>query len=116
MTVISRDDAVVTPRATAASAKQDTIRRWLTELDGYYEEMQTFDSMEADEIFRKLSAWTSRMSHIRSLIQRNESKLEQAFRTKQCDPFIVECERQFKIWSRVFSVQAMDASMSRSYA
>lgn len=95
----------------ATSSSGDQMKQWLAEIDEYFEHMQDFNNQEPDEIFRSLSGWTARMSHIRSVINRNESKLLQAFRTKQVDPFLLECERQFKMWSRVFSVQSMDWNM-----
>jgi hypothetical protein len=94
-------------------AKGEIMRGWLKEIDGYFEVMQKFSLMESDEIFTCLSSWTARVSHMRSMINRSESKLEQSFRTKQVDPFLSECDRQFKIWSRVFSVQSMDWDMQR---
>jgi hypothetical protein len=93
--------------------KGTILKRWLAELDGYYRQMYDFGKIEPDEIFRYLSAWTARASFMRSQIQRSESKMLQGFRTRQIDPFIEECERQFKIWSRVFSVQSLDYNMSR---
>lgn len=87
-----------------------TIRN---ELDGYYKKMIEFPTMEADEIFMQLSSFTARMSYIRSAIMRSDNRLLVALRTKEIDPFINECDRQFKIWSRTFSVQTMEYETSR---
>lgn len=100
-------------KTISTNASNDNLNGWMKELDGYYQEMQDFKNCEPDEIFMSLSAWTSRASHMRSMIHRSQSKIQQAFRTKQVDPFIDECDRQFKIWSRVFSVQTLDWNMQR---
>lgn len=93
--------------------KTDIIKLWQKELDGYFEEMYKFGDLEPDEIFRKLSAWTSRASYIRGQIVRINNKRMQWFRTQEIDPFITECDRQFKNWSRTFSVQSLDWNMQR---
>lgn len=94
------------------NTKGDLLKTWMTELDGYFEQMENFREEEPDVIFADLSAWTARASHMRSIINRNESRTHQNFRIKQIDPFISECDRQFKVWSRVFSVQSMDFNMN----
>lgn len=91
---------------------QEYINNWLLELDSYYKLMGTFSKMQPDDIFRNLSNWSARASHIRSQVNRTNSKVFQGFRTSQIDPFLNECQYQFKVWSRVFSVAQMDASLS----
>lgn len=88
--------------------KSNDLSGWREELDGYFLQMQEFGNMEPDEIFMTLSAYTSRVSYIRSQIMRSSSRILQAFRTGEVDPFINECDRQFKFWSRVQSVAQMD--------
>lgn len=94
------------------STRGEMLKVWLSELDACYDRMEKFKDEEPDEIFSCLSSWTARASHMRSLVNRSESKTDQSFRLKQIDPFITECDRQFKIWSRVFSVIQMDYNMS----
>jgi hypothetical protein len=92
--------------------KSPDILNWREELDDYYTQMQDFINDEPDEIFMRLSAFTSRVSFIRSQIMRSSSRMLQAFRTGEIDPFISECDRQFKFWSRVQSVYQTEASMT----
>lgn len=97
-----------TKNFTSPAGGGKKIQAWREELDGYYKEMSQFRYEQPDEIFMKLSGWTSRASYLRGLVFRSENRPLTAFRTKELDPFIAECDRQFKMWSRVFSVQTID--------
>lgn len=84
------------------------------ELDVFYADMCNFRSLDASEIFLKLAAFTSRASYIRGQIMRlPENRFMTNFRTKELDPFIDECDRQFKVWSRAFSVQSHEWEMTK---
>lgn len=96
------------------NSKSEELGEWRKELDEYYDQMQQFANREPDEIFMMLSAYTSRVSYIRSQIMRSNSRIMQAFRTGEIDPFINECDRQFKFWSRVQSVAQMDWNAQRN--
>ena len=109
---LQKESAV--PLVRPVTSKNERLESWLEELIECYKKMEDFRNEEPDEIFASLSAWTARASHMRSLINRSESKTNQAFRLKQIDPFISECDRQFKLWSRVFSVQTLDWNMNRN--
>ena len=114
MSIISKNDEWrTTPRTTQpvmrpVSKAAGDLKVWQAEMDGWYATMLEFPNMEPDQVFVSLSAWTARASYMRSFINRSEQRTQQTFRTKQIDPFIAECDRQFKIWSRVFSVQSLD--------
>lgn len=84
-----------------------------SELDEYYGEMLRFRDMEPDEIFMRLSAYSARASYIRSDIMRAQNRTLTAFRTGEIDPFLTECDRQFKVWSRVFAVTSLDWNLAR---
>lgn len=90
----------------------DTLNQWREELDHFYDIMNDFGGDEED-IFRNLSAMSARASQIRSLVVRQENRVLQTFRTQEIDPFLKECERQFKIWSRVFSVSQFEWEQTR---
>ena len=98
----------------ASTELTSDIRKIREEIDGYYREMIQFPAMEADEIFQRLSAYTARVSYIRSSMMRTDNRALVSLRTKEIDPFISECDRQFKIWSRVFSVQTLDWNLARN--
>ena len=89
------------------------LEEYRKEMDGFFEIMEGFNKTDPSEIFRSIAAMSSRVSHIRSLIVRADSKVWMSFRTKEIDPFLTECDRQFKIWSRAFSVQTLDWEMTK---
>ena len=91
----------------------NTLSSWRAELDEYYNMMGQFESSNIDEIMRAIASMTSRVSQIRSTVVRNENRQTQSFRTREIDPFIEECDRQFKIWSRILSIHGMDWEMSK---
>ena len=84
------------------------------ELDSYFEIMKNFQTGDPRENLMHLSSFTARMSEARGVIIRNPGgKAEQDFRTKEIDPFISECDRQFKIWSRLITYAQFDWETSR---
>ena len=93
------------------------LQKLRSEMDGYFEMMQDFQMSDPRENLSRLSAFTARMSYVRTRIIRGEadggSKEAANFRTKELDPFISECDRQFKIWSRLVTVAQLDYELSR---
>lgn len=103
---IKRD---VLPRSTG---RMD-IESMRLELDVWYQQMSEFSAYD-DDIFVKLAGFTARASGLRSQIMRvPESRLLTNFRTKELDPFIEECDRQFRLWSRNHAVQVQEWEMSK---
>lgn len=118
MTKLALDSSKVESRTTRSSMPSrdggELLVAWRLELDSFYTEMEQFATLtQPDEIFRKLSAWTARVSHIRSQIVRQQSNVWLKFRTMELEPFLVECDRQFKFWSRNFSVYSLDWDMQK---
>lgn len=105
---VSEPDTTIASPHT--SMKLNDMRK---EFDEYYSEMLRFRDMEPDEIFMRLSAYSARASYIRSDIMRAQNRTLTAFRTGEIDPFLSECDRQFKIWSRVFAVTSLDWNLAR---
>jgi len=89
------------------------IETFRAEIDQYYEEMTTFAGMDPGVILMTISGYTARASQIRSHIVRDENKPLQLFRTREIDPFLTECDRQFKIWSRLISTRQLEWETSR---
>lgn len=83
------------------------------EMDGYLEEMGGFHYMTPDEVFRLLSAWTARATELRIQLNRSDNQRANSFRTKEIEPFLEECERQFKFHSRIQATHEMDLKMVR---
>lgn len=93
-------------------AGREDLEAWRQELDSFYEVMNIF-AQDEETIFYSLSAMTSRASQIRSQVVRQENKALQVFRTQEIDPFLKECDRQFKIWSRVLTISQFEWETSR---
>lgn len=84
------------------------------ELDRYYGIMKDFHTGDPRENLMHLSSFTARMSEVRGhIVRESGSKAQQEFRTKEIDPFISECDRQFKIWSRLITYAQFDWETSR---
>lgn len=121
MTVLELNADANEPMATAVhqhTALQDVpretpvIRALQGELDAYYVQMRGFSAADVTDIFMCLAAFSARASEVRGYLSRQVSKRIDSFRTKELDPFIEECDRQFRIWSRMQSVRQMEADMS----
>lgn len=88
------------------------VERWREEMDGYYQLMRSFGEMELDEIYASLAGMTSRMSEIRTLLVRLQTRPANGFRTQEVDPFLNECDRQFKYFSRCQTVREFEAQLN----
>lgn len=85
---------------------------WKDEIAGYFGVMQKLIDMDAIAAFQHLSQFSARASEIRSQLGTQESRREAAFRIRIIDPFIEECDRQFKIHSRIQAIREMDARLA----
>lgn len=90
----------------------DAVMVWRDEIFGYFERMHRFASKEQDEVFMDLAAFSARASEIRMRLMQIQSRAAQGFRTGEVDPFLSECDRQFRLWSRVFAVKELDVRLS----
>lgn len=88
------------------------LESWRAELDVYYEEMQKFEGMDPVEVFLRLSAFSARFSEIRSRVVRTENRRFISFRTQEIEPFLDECDRQFRIHSRIQSTRDLEFRLS----
>lgn len=111
--VLIKDESRV-PRGVERQVFTKDLDRMREEIDGFFNLMNSFGSLDSSEIFQSLAAFTARASFLRSQIMRlPENRMMTNFRTKELDPFIEECDRQFKIWSRAFSVQSYEWEMTK---
>lgn len=102
-TAVRQNSRPAAPAQIRRRAGREDLEAWRNELDEFYDVMNAFANNE-ETIFHDLSAMSSRASQIRSLVVRQENKALQVFRTQEIDPFLRECDRQFKLWSRVLTV------------
>lgn len=92
--------------------QRDTLANWKAEIATYYHSMKTLSDMDPTDCFIHLSQYSARASEMRSQLVFNEGKREATFRIKIIDPFIEECDRQFKIHSRIQAIREMDARLA----
>jgi len=99
---------------TAAPVEGKRSGSWLIklreEIDQYYEDMKALDSSE--DVYIQLSSWTARMSEVRGQLTRSSSPAAVRARIDEVDPFIAECDRQFKYHSRRQSVNELDMKLA----
>jgi len=86
---------------------------WRTEIDGYFEIMRDFPNLSPQDCLVALAAMSARVSEIRTQIVRLKTTRLEKFRTQEVDFFIAECDRQFKIWSRLISVAKFEHDVHR---
>lgn len=92
--------------------RQSGIDLWRTEIAQCYVIMREFNTMDSTDVFMSLSQFSGRASEIRSHLSEHEGRREANFRIKVIDPFIEECDRQFKIHSRLQAIREMDARLA----
>lgn len=94
---------------TAERAGLDELR---SEIRGYLRMMQAFPTQDPDQVLLQISGFHARAAEIRSYLVSNESRLAQALRTKEVEPFLDHCDFQFRIHSRLQSIREMDFKIS----
>lgn len=99
------------PPARTQREQADLVSLMQEELDGYMQTLKALNGMPPVEVFQIISSYTARATEMRSLMIRRESKKMNSFRTQQVEPFLDECDRQFKIHSRIQSYNEMEARM-----
>jgi hypothetical protein len=82
------------------------------ELSHYYQEMKKFNEMESEDVFRSLSAYSARASEVRGFLNQLDSRRSQALRTREIEPFIDECDRQFRVHSRIVAIRESDIRLA----
>lgn len=96
------------PTQSGPSREQIFIGQVRAELDGYFVALKRFGSQPADEVYLQISGITARLGELRMICVRSESRRLAALRTREIDPLIEECDRQFRVHSRIQSVRQFD--------
>jgi hypothetical protein len=94
------------------SAEQEWIIACRGEIDDYMLMMRTFNRLSPDEVFRQLSAITARLAELRLFCVRSESRRLAALRSREIDPTIDLCERQFRYISRLHATRQFELDTS----
>ena len=108
---------VETARAPAQSTGAQREVEWIAttwlELDDYRCRLRTLNSVSPEEVFAILSAITSRLTEIRVVTWRNETRRLAALRSHEIDPLFVECERQFRYHSRRHTTRQFEFDLAK---
>ena len=92
---------------------EEAVAEWRPELTNYLNMMYEFkDEVDSREILRTLSAFSARASLMRNLIARSTSPKTNRFRIDELDPFLIEVDRQFKIYSRLISAEKLEYDLT----
>lgn len=100
------------PPSPTYQRPDDTLAGWKKEIAGYYEIMYEFINTDSLTVFQNLSQFSARASEMRSRIGTTASKDWQNLRIRVIDPFIEECDRQFKYHSRIQAINELDARLA----
>ena len=88
------------------------VRQIQEELSTFYKRIQTFDCLEPDQVMVNLAGISGRACEIRAQLVRKEDRISQKLRTMEVEPLIEECDRQFKVWSRIQAIRELEWKMS----
>lgn len=103
-------------KVTATSTNSDersVFAGYIAELDQYYAAALDYEEMEPDQVMAHLSGVLGRLTGMRADLQRRGTSKATQIRTKEVDPLIEMCDRQFKIHSRLQAVRQMDFDITR---
>jgi hypothetical protein len=107
-------DPTPEPGMTRISPEQEWVVEIRLELDTYLEQLRSMRSKDPTDVFMTLSAITARLCELRVLCMRTESRRTAALRTREIDPMIEECERQFRFHSRIQAARQMEWDQTRN--
>ncbi len=96
-----------------AAEHVNSLENWRKEIGDYYQQMKVLVDVDPREAFQHLSQFSARASEMRSIISVQEDRREASFRIKIIDPFLEECDRQFRVLSRIHAIRQMEWDMSK---
>lgn len=99
-------------RITKNSSLSSELDGYRKEIDGYRKEMCELGARDPSDVFQRIAGWAARVSDIRATVYRDESRRSTAFRTRDIDPFLDQCDFQFKVWSRIQAVREMEYKLT----
>lgn len=101
----------MTVQAQTQEQKFITVIR--EELDSYLVALKQLNTMPPDEVFVTISGITARLAEIRVNLVRTDARRMTALRTKEVDPILEECDRQFRLHSRIQAVRQLEMDQTR---
>lgn len=96
----------------AVVARGQGIDAWREEIKQYLAVMQNLRSQTSEEVFMSLSGWTARAVEMKIRLADSDLQRSRAFITRVLDPFIEECDRQFKYHSRMHATREFEQRMT----
>lgn len=92
--------------------KKSWAENWRAELAEYYADLKTLNEKDPVSAFQTLSSLSARVSELRAQCMDMDGVKANSFRTRYVDPFLEECDRQFKIHSRIHAIREMEFKLS----
>lgn len=84
------------------------------EIDGYFVGLKQLGSMDPADVFLWLSGVTARLVELRMICFRNDTRRMNALRSRELDPLIEQCDRAFRLHSRVQSCRQVEYDAFRN--
>lgn len=89
------------------------VLRYQAELSEFYAKVADFHRQDSAAVLRTISGIAGRCTEIRADLHRSGSARANKFRTSEVDPLLDALDLQFKIHSRLISVNQLDWDMSK---
>jgi hypothetical protein len=92
-------------------------QRWVAqaqeEIDGYLVELRRLTSKTPEQVFIVLSGISARLVELRVQTFRSTSRRLAALRSHEIDPLLDQCDRAFRLHSRLQSVRSLDWELAK---
>lgn len=92
------------------------VQAYSLELNHYYGRIKEFETSDPEDVLRELSGISARLTEMRANCQRlagqSRGSVADRIRTKEIDPLLEECDRQFKLHSRLQAIREFDLRMA----
>lgn len=99
--------------AVSVTDERSVLGAYVVELDGYYAQMNSFESMEPDEVMQKIGAMVARLTEIRARLHRLGTTRAAHLRTKEIDPLLDGLRLLFQVHSRLLASRQFDYEVTR---
>jgi hypothetical protein len=93
--------------------EQAWIAELQLELDSYLVELKRLASKTPEQVFMLLSGITGRLVELRVQTWRSTSRRLAALRAHEIDPLLEQCDRAFRLHSRLQAVRSLDWELSK---
>jgi hypothetical protein len=96
------------------SSSEEVLRDWRSEILGYLKEMGSFKEIDDPLLIMKmLSGFSARATYMNNLSANSKNRQIIDFRVEELVPFLKETDFQFRIWSRIGSLNTHEWEMSK---